>query len=113
MFYEPPVSLTENIFPTKMVVHIQYTYKEITSLYLNLSKKKPYLHLSRALGILGLECYLKITAFRLSWKADVSLPSLKSNQMLFFYFSPFSFFTFTVYTVIFNPYIHSICNCTN
>ena len=80
---------------------------------MNLSKNKPYLHLSIALGILGLECYLKITAFRLSWKADVSLPSLKSNQILFLYFSPFSFFTFTVYTVIFNPYIHSICNTSH
>ena len=113
MFCEPPVSQTENIFPTKMVKHIQYTKKETTKLYSNLGKNKPYLHLSIALGILELERYLKITAFRLSWKTDVSLPSLKSNQILFLYFSPFSFFTFTVYIVIFNPYIHSICNTSH
>ena len=92
-----------------MVVHIQYTWKETTNPYSNLNKNKPYLHLSIALDTLELECYLKITAFCLSWKTGVSLPSLKSNQILFLYFSPILFFSFTLHTLIFNPHIHYIC----
>ena len=103
----------KNIFPTKTVVHIQNTLKKKTNPYLKLSKNKPYLHLLMALGILELECYLKITAFCLSWKTGVSLPNLKSNQILLLFFSPILFSTFTIYTPIFNPYIYYICNCTN
>ena len=29
----------------------------------------------------------------------------KSNQILFLYFSPILFSTFTIYTLIFNPYL--------
>ena len=44
------------------------------------------------------------------WRFFVE-PKTQSNTV--FVFSPLLFFTFTIYTLIFNPCIHHCCNCTN
>ena len=78
-------------------IHIHI--KRNTNLYSKTCKNKPYLYLLTAFGILKLECYLKITVFRLSWKSGVSLPTLKSNQIRFSCYAPIYIF-FYLYALL-------------
>ena len=52
----------------------------------------------------------RLLPFLEDWRFFVE-PKIQSNTV--FVFSPLLFFTFTIYTLIFNPCIHHCCSCTN
>ena len=104
----------KNIFPTKTVVHIQNRFLKKTNYPLfEIGQKQTLPSSSNGIGYFGAGMLFEdngLSPFLEDWRFFAK-PKIQSNTAVVF--SPILFSTVSIYTLIFNPYIHYICSCTN